>query len=213
MKIDYCQTRVGRIAAGRQLGLAVLLEPRHVRSADQHANAGLHGVAAHQRRRPSGRDAGIALELLLTDDPKRAVWAADQLSKLNQDRQEMEREIVAEATRAIEQEFDFTGTDLIIVAGENWHPGVIGIVAAKLAEQYCRPVIVLSGEEVYRGSCRTWGDYDILSAIAAAADYTVTLAVIVKPPACCQKEDLADFRKRSMPMRRPPLTSKTEHRS
>ena len=87
----------------------------------------------------------------------------------------MEREIVAEATRAIEQEFDFTGTDLIIVAGENWHPGVIGIVAAKLAEQYCRPVIVLSGEEeVYRGSCRTWGDYDILSAIAAAADYTVT---------------------------------------
>jgi single-stranded-DNA-specific exonuclease len=187
-----------RIAAGRQLGLAVLLESLGM--SGRPINTQTLGYMVSPRINAAGRlgDAGIALELLLTDDPKRAVWAADQLSKLNQDRQEMEREIVAEATRAIEQEFDFTGTDLIIVAGENWHPGVIGIVAAKLAEQYCRPVIVLSGEEeVYRGSCRTWGDYDILSAIAAAADYTVTFGGHRKAAGLVvKKEDLADFRKK-----------------
>lgn len=81
---------------------------------------------------------------------------------------------MAEAVQEIDSSFDFTGSDLIIVAHDNWHQGVIGIVAARLAEQYCRPVIVLTGEDsVYRGSSRTWGDYDILAAISAAARHTV----------------------------------------
>ncbi|NLK88578.1 MAG: single-stranded-DNA-specific exonuclease RecJ, partial [Clostridiaceae bacterium] len=141
-----------RIAGGRQLGLTVMLETLGM--SDRPISTQTLGYVVSPRINAAGRlgDAGIALELLLTDDPEQAVRAANRLSELNQDRQRMEREIVAEATNEIEQEFDFAGTDLIIVAGENWHPGVIGIVAARLAEQYCRPVIVLSGEEgVYRG--------------------------------------------------------------
>jgi single-stranded-DNA-specific exonuclease len=112
--------------------------------------------------------------LLLTDDPRIAATAAASLGDLNRRRQEMESEIMADAVQEIDSSFDFTSSNLIIVARDNWHQGVVGIVAARLAEQYCRPVIVLTGEDgQYRGSCRTWGNFDILAAIAAASRHTI----------------------------------------
>lgn len=162
------------IKQNRQCGLTKLLEL--VNFADKEVTAQTLGFVLAPRINAAGRlgNADIALELLMTDDPATASTAANALLELNLRRQEIEGEIMAEAIIEIDSHFNFNSSDLIIVAHEGWHQGVIGIVAARLAEKYCRPAIVLSGEDgQYRGSSRTWGEYDILAAITAAADYTV----------------------------------------
>lgn len=165
---------LARIAQKQQCGLTALLET--VGLTDKTVTAQTLGYVLAPRINAAGRlgSATVALDLLMTEDPDIAAAAAVNLGELNRRRQDMESSIMAEAIQEIDHHFDFTGSNLIIVAHENWHHGVIGIVAARLAEQYCRPVIVMTGEDgVYRGSCRTWGDYDILAAISAAAQYTV----------------------------------------
>jgi single-stranded-DNA-specific exonuclease len=167
-------TGLARFFKKHQCGLVALLET--VGLSDKAITAQTLGYVLAPRINAAGRlgNASVALDLLMTEDPATAAVAAASLSELNRRRQEMETSIMAEAIQDIDNNFDFTGSDLIVVAHDNWHQGVIGIVAARLAEQYCRPVIVMTGEEgVYRGSSRTWGDYDILAAIGAAAKHTV----------------------------------------
>ena len=163
-----------RLPQKRQCGLSALLDT--VNLTDKVITAQTFGYVLAPRINAAGRlgSAAVALELLMTEDPAVAASAAASLGELNRRRQEMESSIMTEAVRQIDSNFDFSSRDLIIVAHDNWHQGVVGIVAARLAEQYCRPVIVLTGEEgQYRGSCRTWGDYDILAAISTAARHTV----------------------------------------
>ncbi|HAL73691.1 MAG TPA: single-stranded-DNA-specific exonuclease RecJ [Clostridiales bacterium] len=188
-------TGLARISKKQQCGLAALIEA--VGLSEKTVTAQTLGYVLAPRINAAGRlgNASVALDLLLTEDPAVAAVAAASLSDLNRRRQEMEISIMAEAIQDIDNNFDFTGSDLIVVARENWHHGVIGIVAARLAEQYCRPVIVMTGEDgVYRGSCRTWGDYDILAAISAASQYTVKFGGHRKAAGLVVKEDeLADF--------------------
>lgn len=167
-------TGLARLPQKRQCGLTALLDTVNLQ--DKAITAQTFGYVLAPRINAAGRlgSSATALDLLLTEDPAAAAAAAASLSELNRRRQELESIIMADAIQDIDSNFDFAGSDLIIVARDNWHQGVIGIVAARLAEQYCRPVIVLSGEDgFYRGSSRTWGDYDILAAITAAASHTV----------------------------------------
>jgi single-stranded-DNA-specific exonuclease len=114
-----------------------------------------------------------ALELLLTDDPVRAHELAEELQEQNRQRQALEAAILAEAIDLIEADFDFGTSDLIILARQGWHTGVVGIVCSRLVDLYHRPVIVLGGEgDRLKGSARTCGSFDILEAIRAGAAYT-----------------------------------------
>jgi len=158
----------------RQQGLAALLDA--VGLADRQISAQTLGYVLAPRINAAGRlgNALTALELLLTDDPASAAGLAAGLNDFNRQRQDLESTITAEAIQMIDCHFDFSSRNLIVVAHEGWHHGVIGIVASRLAEQYARPVIVLSGEDgEYRGSCRTWGDFDILAAISHCAGLTM----------------------------------------
>ena len=85
--------------------------------------------------------ADAALELLLTDDPARASEVAKELDFLNRDRQEAETRILfaAEAAAAAQAH-----QAAIVVAGEGWHPGVVGIVASRLVERWRRPCVVIA---------------------------------------------------------------------
>jgi single-stranded-DNA-specific exonuclease len=111
-----------------------------------------------------------ALDLLLADDATTATPLALKLSDLNTARQEMTRRIQAEAEASIKAR----GADempAIVVSGESWSIGVVGLVAGRLAEAYNRPAIVFErGPEVSRGSARSAGDVNIVEAIAASAD-------------------------------------------
>ncbi len=117
-------------------------------------------------------DAGV--ELLLTDDEARAEEIAAELSRANSERRATEREVdtAAEAARRElpEQLREAPG---LVLAGEDWHPGVIGIVASRLVERHHRPVIVISldGEGGGRGSGRGIPGFDLLGALEACAEH------------------------------------------
>ena len=111
------------------------------------------------------------IRLFLTADPEQARELAAQLHALNQERQETEAEIVR---RALEECAQFPVTDAhcaLVFAGPNWHRGVVGIVASRLVDRFCRPVFVLSDEEGQaQGSGRSIAAFHLLEALEAMPD-------------------------------------------
>ena len=129
------------------------------------------GFILAPRLNAAGRldDADLSLRLLLTSNANEAADLAETLNQLNQQRQKYEAELVEEAKASIEAEPDWSDKPIHVVARDDWHPGVLGIVAARLAEHYCCPVIVLSGDEDgYQGSGRSWGSFNLIEVLRAA---------------------------------------------
>jgi single-stranded-DNA-specific exonuclease len=122
------------------------------------------------------RSADLALDLLLlhgrTGDIRTQARAlARQLGEENARRQAQEAEILAEARRVIEHDPGIGAQNVLVVAGDGWHRGVIGIVASKLAEAYCKPVLVLSIEDgIAHGSGRSIPAFDLLEGLEQCAD-------------------------------------------
>jgi single-stranded-DNA-specific exonuclease len=114
-------------------------------------------------------DPRVALDLLLTDDPLQAQVLASRLEALNDERKLRGQQVVAEAERQILARPDLESRGLLIVTGEGWTGGVLGIAAAKLTERFGRPVIVMNRDgETCRGSARSIPGFDINAALAAA---------------------------------------------
>ncbi|MBQ9344393.1 MAG: single-stranded-DNA-specific exonuclease RecJ [Kiritimatiellae bacterium] len=116
--------------------------------------------------------ADSALELLLTEDPKRAMDLAAKLSHDSLDRQQIEDRIVREACEDLDARFDPERDFGLVVAHENWHAGVIGIVASRLASRYNRPVVVIdkNPDGIGRASCRSIPGFDLLRHLTPCAD-------------------------------------------
>lgn len=111
-----------------------------------------------------------ALDLLLTEDRDEAERLANELQTLNQERREVEQQVLREASAQL------VGRDLskirsLVLFGENWNPGVVGLTAGKLAERWNYPAIVLTknGED-YSGSGRSVGKIDLHGALCACKD-------------------------------------------
>jgi single-stranded-DNA-specific exonuclease len=117
-------------------------------------------------------DAGV--ELLLTDDAARAEQIAVELGRANSERRATEREVdnAAETARR-ELPEQLLAAPALVVAGEGWHPGVVGIVASRLVERHHRPAIVISLNEEGegRGSGRSISGFDLLAGLEACAEY------------------------------------------
>jgi single-stranded-DNA-specific exonuclease len=117
-------------------------------------------------------DAGV--ELFLTDDEERATEIAIELSRANSERRAAEREVDAAAEAALrEQPEELREAPGLVLVGEGWHPGVIGIVASRLVERHHRPAIVVSldGDGGGRGSGRSIPGFDLLAALEACAEH------------------------------------------
>ncbi|MGV1047977.1 MAG: single-stranded-DNA-specific exonuclease RecJ [Solirubrobacterales bacterium] len=116
-------------------------------------------------------DAGV--ELMLTEDEGRAQEIAIELSRANSERRATEREVDNGAEASLrelpERLREARG---FVVAGEDWHPGVVGIVASRLVERHRRPVVVVSldGEGGGRGSGRSIPGFDLLAALEACSE-------------------------------------------
>jgi single-stranded-DNA-specific exonuclease len=111
--------------------------------------------------------ADAALELLMTEDEARAEEVARELDLLNRDRREAETRILFAAEAACAEQ---ASAGALVVAGEGWHPGVVGIVASRLVERHGRPcVVVAMGEDGGRGSGRSIPAYDLHAGLAACA--------------------------------------------
>jgi single-stranded-DNA-specific exonuclease len=120
--------------------------------------------------------ADAALDLLLVKGRDAAAREqAQSLARLlgeeNTRRQAEEAAIVAEARRVVDGDPDIGGHNMLIVAGEAWHRGVIGIVASKLVDSYCKPALVLSvADGVAHGSGRSIGPFNLLEALESCPD-------------------------------------------
>lgn len=112
-----------------------------------------------------------ALDLLLCDDDDTAQLLAEEINNLNILRQKTETEIFSQASAIIESDASIKNGKIIVVDGEGWHQGVIGIVAARITERYGRPSVVISRSgDAAKGSCRSVEGFSIYDAIESAAD-------------------------------------------
>ena len=119
----------------------------------------------------------LAARLLLANDESMAEEAkqlAQQLDSENIRRQEEEAEITAAAKKIVQTDPEVGARSVLVVAGDGWHRGVIGIVASKLVDAFHRPAIVLSIEDgVAHGSCRSIPHFDMLAALEACAPFFI----------------------------------------
>ena len=158
------------IARGRLLGVSQLLEVAAVRPPilSEHI-----GFRLGPRLNAAGRltTAEKSLRLLLTKDHAEASTLAAELDAQNRERQEVERQICAAAEEKIAAENAFDGP--AIVLGEaGWHPGVLGIVASRIAKSYHRPTIIVGFDEegVGKGSGRSIPGLSLVAALGQCAE-------------------------------------------
>lgn len=155
-------------------GLQALLENGGFAGKPVTADTVSFGLAP--RLNAAGRmdSAAVALKLLLCGNEEQATGIAARLAEINTERQQTEQKIFAEAMAKLEADPARAGDRVIVVAGEGWHAGVIGIVASRLMERLERPVIVISlqnGEG--RGSGRAPGTFSLHSAISGCAEHLI----------------------------------------
>lgn len=123
--------------------------------------------------------ADLGARLLSTDDPEEAKALAEELDALNANRKEVEKEVQEAAVRIIERESNFADAPCLLIAQDDWHPGVIGIVAGRLRERYRKPVIVVGidrAANVGKGSGRSQPGVNLGRAVQAAFDEGLLLA-------------------------------------
>jgi single-stranded-DNA-specific exonuclease len=161
------------LARTQKPGLRALMKVARVDPAA--VDAGAVGFRLAPRINAAGRlgHPRAALELLLTEDREEARRLADRLEELNRDRQAVEDKILRAAIGKVEEWPEAKRRQRgYVVWGEDWHEGVIGIVASRLVERYHRPVVLIAGTEgLWKGSGRSIPSFDLHGALAACAHH------------------------------------------
>lgn len=150
------------LGASPRPGVRALLETAKIEKRPLRASQISFGLGP--RINAAGRldRADSAVELFLTDDLRRARQLADLLERQNLRRREIEAQIRAEARRLVEDPPGLLADSVLVLAAPDWHPGVIGIVAAKIAELYSRPALLIStGHDPGKGSARSIAEIDL----------------------------------------------------
>jgi single-stranded-DNA-specific exonuclease len=160
------------LARTQKPGLRALMQVARVDPAA--VDSGACGFRLGPRINAAGRlgHPGAALELLLTDDPEVARTLARELEELNRERQAVEERIAREAIAKVDELPEAQQRRRgYVLADANWHEGVIGIVASRLAERFNRPVVLIAAgdDEQWKGSGRSIPTFDLHAALGACA--------------------------------------------
>ena len=126
------------------------------------------------RLNASGRmsSAELSLKLLMSQDYTEAQSLAKELEQFNRQRQKVESKILEEAEELINREMNFKEQKIIVIAKEDWHQGVLGIVASKLADRFYRPAIVISlNEDLCKGSARSIKNFHLFDALVDCKEF------------------------------------------
>ena len=138
-----------------------------------------------------------AIRLLLSDDYEEATFLAQEINDENVTRQQTEQEILNQAVEQIKRNPNWIYQNVLVVAGEGWHDGVVGIVASRLVEKYGKPTLVITvdGEEA-KGSGRSIDGFNLYDALSHCGDclthfggHTLAAGIGLKT------ENIGDFRK------------------
>ena len=154
-----------------QSGLAALMELAGLTG--KPISAGDVGFRIGPRLNAAGRmeNARDVIDLFTLPDPARTREIAERLDRLNRERQRVEEEILRAILTELEQRAGVDDLYTLVLAGESWHRGVIGIVAQRVAERYRRPTLVIGIEDgVGVGSGRSIKGFHLLDALTSVAD-------------------------------------------
>jgi single-stranded-DNA-specific exonuclease len=135
--------------------------------------AGHCGFILGPRLNAAGRigDAMDGLRLLLSDDPAEASTLASRLDGLNTERQALDQRMLDEALEQVERSADLERDAGFVLAGDGWHPGVVGIVASRVVERYGRPAFLIAFDgDIGKGSGRSISRFDLHSALLECGD-------------------------------------------
>ena len=175
------------------VGLSALIEAASAKNDSQRSaqrkkkakiTSGYIGYTLAPRINAAGRikTASLAVELFLSEDKSRALEIAEELCRTNKERQAEENKIMQEAYQKIEQ-YDIDKNPVIVLDADNWHHGVIGIVASRITEKYARPAILVSFEgndgdcpspdDIGKGSGRSIKGMNLVDALCHCSDHLV----------------------------------------
>lgn len=165
----FADRGISSIAEGKNCGLRALLKAAGAEERTLDSTAVAFAIAPRINAAGRMEHAEKAERLLLESDYEKALETAYSLNEANANRQKLEREILAEA---LEQAAMFEEEQYVyVLSGENWHSGVIGIVAARICEQFYRPCILLSREGgKAKGSGRSIEELNLFEAISDSED-------------------------------------------
>ena len=159
------------LADSRWVGLRALV--RSAGLAGKDIRAGHLGFILGPRLNAVGRigEAMDGLRLLVTDDEPEAERLARQLEAVNLERQAMDQRILGEALELVEREADPDRDFGLVLTGESWHAGVVGIVASRVVERYGRPTFLVAFDgETGKGSGRSIPGFDLHAALVECGD-------------------------------------------
>lgn len=155
--------------AGQRVGVRALKQVAGVKE----MSSGIVGFQLAPRLNAAGRmeDAGLGVELLLAEDMVRALNTARYLDQCNRERQELEKETFRQAASSVAS-LAGKHTHTIVLGGEGWHPGVIGIVASRLVERYHRPTVLVALDGASgKGSARSIRGFHLYQGLLACAEH------------------------------------------
>ena len=166
------KTGLDKLHHAPRAGLAALMDESGIRRDSLSASS--IGFSIAPRINAAGRLGRVthAAELILEKDPHRAAELAAELCEMNRERQRLEGEMWSEAEQMLEGK---TPDGPIVLTGENWHQGVIGIAASRLSEAYSVPTVMISLDgDKGKGSCRSYGGFNLFEALSACGDLLET---------------------------------------
>lgn len=165
---------LGELNRRGRIGLKALMEVSGLNGKD--ISSGHIGFVLGPRINAMGRMGSPqkALDLLLSDDGDVALALAKVLDTENRNRQKIEARVCEEAMSKLEREVNFKLHRVIVLASENWHPGVIGIVASRIADRYYRPAIMISLDgKLGKGSGRSIEHFHLFDYLFRCKDHLV----------------------------------------
>ncbi len=169
---SFVRVGIEQILNGNRVGICALMKVAGIDNAAFSASRVAFGLVP--RINAAGRmgSAQRAFKLLVTEDEQEAYDLAQEIGEENTLRQQIEKAILDEAVGIIEKEYLYHQR-VIVVSGENWHHGIVGIVASRICEMYGKPTIVLSIDgDVAHGSGRSIDGFSLYDCINSATQYT-----------------------------------------
>ncbi len=155
------------LESGRRPGIRALKQVAEVKK----VSCGSVGFRLAPRLNAAGRleDAALGVQLLLDQGGRSVAELASHLDRCNRERQQIEAQTLEQAIAAVEE--GAGGDFSLVLAAEDWHPGVIGIVASRLVERYYRPTVLIAlADGAGKGSARSIHGFHLFSALGRAAD-------------------------------------------
>jgi single-stranded-DNA-specific exonuclease len=155
-----------RLAQTKRLGLRAIIENAGIEN--KKFNSTYVSFIIAPRLNAAGRmsNAELSLKLLMSQDIQETKKLASELEELNRQRQKIESRILEEAEELINNQINFKEHKVIVIAKEDWHQGVLGIVASKLVDRFYRPAVVISlNEELCKGSARSIKNFHLFNAL------------------------------------------------